>query len=81
VLDPFDLLKNADECVSRAGVAANEEQRQILLETADAWRKLASEVARMNEFALKTAEASRAHREASRDAAKSQPLPESQILR
>jgi hypothetical protein len=66
VRDPFELLKYADECVSRAGAAANDEQRQILLETADAWRKLAAEVVRMNDFAQKSAEASRAHRLASR---------------
>ena len=62
--DPSELLKNADECVSRSQAAANDEQRRILLETADAWRKLAEQVVRMNEFAQKTAEASRAHREA-----------------
>ena len=51
--DPFELLKNADECVSRSHAAANDEQRRILLETADAWRKLAEQVVRMNEFAEK----------------------------
>jgi hypothetical protein len=60
--DPFRLLKYADECVGRAAEAANEEQRRILLETADAWRQLADEVVRMNEFAERTAEESRAHR-------------------
>lgn len=60
--DPFRFLKYADECVTRAAGAANEEQRQILLETADAWRQLADEVVRMNEFAEKTAEESRVHR-------------------
>jgi hypothetical protein len=62
--DPFELLKYADECVRRAGEAANNEQRQILLETADEWRKLASEVVRMNEFAQLTEQISRAHRSA-----------------
>jgi hypothetical protein len=60
--DPFELLKYAEECVVRAGTAAN-------AETADAWRKLAEEVARMNEFAQKTAEESRAHRAANRPSA------------
>jgi hypothetical protein len=67
--DPFELLKYAEECVVRAGAAANAEQRQTLLETADAWRKLAEEVARMNEFAQKIAEESRAHRAANRPSA------------
>jgi hypothetical protein len=62
--DPKVLLQYAEDCVRRAGEAANEEQRQTLLETADAWRALADEVVRMNEFAEKTAEESRAHRTA-----------------
>jgi len=64
--DPLELLKYAEECVVRAGAAANAEQRQILLETADAWRKLADQVARMNEFAERTAQESRAHRATNR---------------
>jgi len=69
VRDPLQLLKYAEECVVRAGAAVNAEQRQILLETADAWRKLADEVVRMNEFAEKTAEENRAHRAVNRPSA------------
>jgi hypothetical protein len=52
--DPQELLQNAEDCVRRAGQAPNEEQRQTLLETANAWRKLAEQQAQINEFEEKS---------------------------
>jgi hypothetical protein len=62
--DPTLLLKYAEECIQRSWEVQDSEQKCILKETADAWKALAREVARINEFAERTAQESRAFRTA-----------------
>jgi hypothetical protein len=62
--DPGNLLKYAEECLQRSWDVQDEEQKRLLRETADAWKAMAREVVRMNEFAEKSADVSRALRQA-----------------
>lgn len=64
--DPAVLMKYAEECIQRSWEVQDGEQKLILKETADAWKALAQEVIRMNEFAERSAEASRAFRAGSK---------------
>jgi len=48
--DPTELLKCAEEYIQRSWDARDQDLRLLLRETADAWKAVAREVVRMNEF-------------------------------